>query len=554
MSVGSAPPWSESCARTRNTGNGFRRRGVIVDDSIGPCPGDGVGADIRSGWNVTGNGEGWVAMGRGVGRSGIYGQNRPRGVGKRGKRGRIGHVVELLEMMILRAEFVKEVFSGVFLKSLRKESCSERVRRDEKGTDLHVVEDGGAERQEIGVDWVQDVHGPPSVASGELTTDGLGGRGGVGGRSVLLDELVAREGDARDAVAVGVHVWGREGVGQAHVGGGDWGGRGRGGGGAVGITVGGIAVEGLWRVVVVVIVLWVVGVHIEDAEADAGLCEVSADGDFDGSQAVIGEGVCAGDDGEDVDAGGETTDGGDLVGGEGGSAQIGMGCDGGFEDHGIGIRGRETVGACTRNERGHWGTGNRRGHDVVRIEKVNAAVRGSGQTEWRDEGGVTHAQMDVMVSVLGFPVLGERETRGSARARGEGKGGAHVLDALGIAGVNVAQDVGNETVGGGLVGKVEGGGVDEGEGETTAREGVVVGDVDVERGSADVGGVGRRCLYEFCEGEELVCGCGVGDVGCVDEETEEGSLSGALSCYHEGVSGRATVVEIHGGGRNESGL
>ena len=329
-------------------------------------------------------------MGRGVGRSGIYGQNRPRGVGKRGKRCRIGHVVKLLEMMILRTEFVKEVFSGVFLKSLRKESCSERVaeggEKKTSGTDLHVVEDGGAERQEIGVDGVQDIHGPPFVAPGELSTDGLGGRGGVGGGRVLLDELVAREGDARDTVAVGIHVRGREGVGQAHVRGSDGGGWGRGGGsGAIGVAVGGIAVEGLWRVVGVVIVLWVVGVHVEDAKADAGLGEVSADGDFDGSQAVIGEGVCAGDDGKHVDAGGETTDGGDLVGGEGGSAQIGMGGDGGFEDHGIGIRWRETVGACTRNERGHWGTGNRRGHDVVRIEKVNAAVGGSGQTRERGE-------------------------------------------------------------------------------------------------------------------------------------------------------------------------
>ena len=77
---------------------------------------------------------------------------------------------------------------------------------------------------------------------------------------------------------------------------------------------------------------------------------------------------------------------------------------------------------------------------------------------------------------------GERDARVSKGQGGlEGKGGAHVLDALGIAGVNVAQDVGDETVGGGLVGKVEGGGVDEGEGETTGGEGVVVvGDVDVE--------------------------------------------------------------------------
>ena len=336
-------PWSESCACTRNTGNGFRGRGVIVDDSIGPCPGDGIGADIR---NVTGNGVSMASR-----------------HGKAEKRGRVGHVVELLEMMILCTEFVKEVFSGVFLKSLRKESCSERVRRDEKGTDL----------QEIGVDLGPGHPWTPICR----TFHGWSWRKGQRwGKECIAGRARGERGGC--AVAVGVHVRGREGIGQAHVGGSDWGGWGR-GGGAVGI-----AIEGLWQMVVVVveIVLWVVGVHIEDAnanaDADASLCEVSADGD-----------ICAGDNGEGVDTGRETTDGGDLVGGEGGSAQIGMGCDGGFEDHGIRTRWRETVGACTWTERGHsgWGLGIDRGTMWSRFEKVNAAVRGGASTGWvRGEG------------------------------------------------------------------------------------------------------------------------------------------------------------------------
>lgn len=60
-------------------------------------------------------------------------------------------------------------------------------------------------------------------------------------------------------------------------------------------------------------------VGVEDAEADACVSEIAADGELEGGETVIGEEVSASDDGEDVDAGGETTDGGDVGGRKGGT-------------------------------------------------------------------------------------------------------------------------------------------------------------------------------------------------------------------------------------------
>jgi hypothetical protein len=106
----------QAVQHTRSTGHGFGVGGV------GRCPWEGIGTNVRSGRDVAGNGDGRVtACGRGC----IYGQNRSRGVGKWGKMGSVRHVVLLLQMMVVGAEFVKEVFFGVFLQSLRKEPCSE---------------------------------------------------------------------------------------------------------------------------------------------------------------------------------------------------------------------------------------------------------------------------------------------------------------------------------------------------------------------------------------------------------------------------------------------
>ena len=160
---------------------------------------------------------------------------------------------------------------------------------DEQDTDLHMVEYGGAEGQEIAVRRIQNVHRAPSVCPDKFSAENFGGRSCIGRGSVLLYKLVAREGDTRNAVTMRIHVGRSEGVRESEVGRSDW----RGGGrrsGAVWIAVCGIAaIEGLCRVME--IILWIMSVHIKNTETDSGLCEVPADGDLDGGKTVICEGV-----------------------------------------------------------------------------------------------------------------------------------------------------------------------------------------------------------------------------------------------------------------------
>lgn len=85
-------------------------------------------------------------------------------------------------------------------------------------------------------------------------------------------------------------------------------------------------------------------VCVEDAEADAGVSEIAADGELELGQTVVGEEVGACDDGEDVDADGETTDGVDVGWREGGA-------DGGRVD-GVWV---EKVDAAGEGERGQSG-------------------------------------------------------------------------------------------------------------------------------------------------------------------------------------------------------
>lgn len=126
-------------------------------------------------------------------------------------------------------------------------------------------------------------------------------------------------------------------------------------------------------------------------------------------------------------------------------------------------------------------------------------------------------------------------------------------------------------LGGMVVGEVEGGGVDKGEGEDVGRGVLVEGEVDVDGGGANVGGVAAAALDKLCDGGELVLGGGVGDVAGVEEETEKGGLSGALAGHHEGVASDVGGIEgagscsgvhavwgvavgVHGGGRGAPGV
>lgn len=68
-----------------------------------------------------------------------------------------------------------------------------------------------------------------------------------------------------------------------------------------------------------------------------------------------------------------------------------------------------------------------------------------------------------------------------------------------------------------LVGKVQGGRVDEGERKDEGLSVWVEGEVDVYGGGANVGGVTAAALDEFCDGGELVLGGCLGDVAGVEE-------------------------------------
>lgn len=106
-----------------------------------------------------------------------------------------------------------------------------------------------------------------------------------------------------------------------------------------------------------------------------------------------------------------------------------------------------------------------------------------------------------------------------------------------------------------LVREVQGGGVDEGEGEDLRGSVSVDIEVDVDRRGANVGCMGAAPLDELCDGSELVlCSCG-GYVAGVEEETEEGRLAGALASDHEGVAsvGGLQVEEGWTGGAHAIG-
>ena len=116
-----------------------------------------------------------------------------------------------------------------------------------------------------------------------------------------------------------------------------------------------------------------------------------------------------------------------------------------------------------------------------------------------------------------------------------------------------------------VVGKVEGGGVDEGERKKERRRVWVEGEVNVDGGGANVGSVAAAALNELCDGGELVLGGRLRDVAGVEEETEKGGLSGALAGDHEGVasdvgiegvascSGVHAVDGVNDGGRGADG-
>jgi hypothetical protein len=195
-----------------------------------------------------------------------------------------------------------------------------------------MLEDRGTERREVAVARLEHIDGAPSERTQEPAADGT-----VHPGRKLADEVVADEGDDVRPVRVRVGFGRDDRIGQlersgregrastataAAVGSGRRGRRIRDGNG--------------------------VDVSVEDAEANAGLGQVSADGEFDGGEALVGERVSAGDDGEDVHARREAPDRVDLSWCERGAGMGRVGRHGGLENQTATVReGSEKV--CKRS-------------------------------------------------------------------------------------------------------------------------------------------------------------------------------------------------------------
>ena len=118
--------------------------------------------------------------------------------------------------------------------------------------------------------------------------------------------------------------------------------------------------------------------------------------------------------------------------------------------------------------------------------------------------------------------------------------GAHIVDTLRESRVEVSEDLVHDPLGALLVGKVEGGRVDKGEGEGVELLEVVVdrdGLVDVEGHGPDVGGEAGTALHETGDCRELVVGGGGGHDAGVEEKAEEGGLACSPASDHESIAG-----------------
>lgn len=242
-----------------------------------------------------------------------------------------------------------------------------------------MMEDGAAEVDKVAMAAVHAVEAaPPEVARPAAAREF--GRYVVTGRpvvrrSVLKHEVMARDGRAGDAVAVGINIGRYEGKGQAQ--GRRDGRRGRGrtaGGGAIG--EGG---EGMVGVELVddelggVAAVLALDVAVEDAEADAGGGEVAADGELDGGEAIIGEGIRAGYDRKDIHPGRQAPDGGNVGLRERRATEQRVRGHGRLEDDGLEVGLVEAVVAGAGDDgRGGQGDGGR--DNGVGVEEVDAPM------------------------------------------------------------------------------------------------------------------------------------------------------------------------------------
>lgn len=90
-------------------------------------------------------------------------------------------------------------------------------------------------------------------------------------------------------------------------------------------------------------------IHIKNAEADPGLCQVSADSHFDSGKALVGEEISPSNDGKDVNPRREPANSIDLRCGQRRSKQHRVGRQWRLQDHRFLFIVREAVSASSGN-------------------------------------------------------------------------------------------------------------------------------------------------------------------------------------------------------------
>lgn len=105
---------------------------------------------------------------------------------------------------IFGSEFLEKIFPSILLQGLTGVSSrlpTQFPRREKWKFYLHVMKDGGPERHEIALVWIEDIHGAPAVAPDEFAANEVRRRV-VRRRGVLVDEFVAGEGHPSNTIAV----------------------------------------------------------------------------------------------------------------------------------------------------------------------------------------------------------------------------------------------------------------------------------------------------------------------------------------------------------------
>jgi hypothetical protein len=207
---------------------------------------------------------------------------------------------------VFHPEFVVQIIASILLQRLKEAvSESEEQIKFKITLHLHMTINSLSKRKKIRMVGIEHIKKTPAIAANIFSADKLSvGRRGTT-RSVLQHKFMARQSLAVDAITVGITVGGDQRVWKPQEG------RGRGRGGrrtargrrrSVGQAVERLTVTVGRRM----------PIKVKYSEPDTRLRQISSDGQLDGREPVIGESVRSGDDGQDIDTGGESANYVDL--------------------------------------------------------------------------------------------------------------------------------------------------------------------------------------------------------------------------------------------------